>query len=306
MRANGGPNGTIASSNVNAYQSHYHSNGPVVSAHSRYPLPSTSTTFGVLPQTNYANGITQNGTKSNGTLSNGPSTTIGRNHKIQQINGHHTVSNGKKAAGPQLLKLVVLGSGGVGKSAITIQFVQAYFICDYDPTIADSYTKQSFVEDTLYKLEVLDTAGQEEFATMREQYLRMGDGFLLVFSVTSRESLEYVKKLQRHIVRLKDRDNFPTILVGNKCDLEENRQISQEEAQQLATSLGMPYIECSAKVRHNVDQVFHDLVRMIRQYRYNERQAAMDQEDSRNIANGNSAIINGQTKKKKSKGCKIQ
>lgn len=129
MRANGGPNGTIASSNVNAYQSHYHSNGPIVSAHSRYPLPSTSTTFGVLPQTNYANGTLQsNGTKSNGTVSNGPSTTIGRNHKIQQINGHHTVSNGKKAAGPQLLKLVVLGSGGVGKSAITIQFVQVNLI----------------------------------------------------------------------------------------------------------------------------------------------------------------------------------
>lgn len=114
---------------------------------------------------------------------------------------------------------------------------------------------------------------------MREQYLRTGDGFLLVFSLTSRErfanslipftdhgtfSLEYVRTLQRHIDRLKDRDQFPMILVGNKCDLEDERQISKEEAEDVARQLRIPYIECSAKFRLNIDQAFHDLVRLVR------------------------------------------
>ncbi|KAH7704563.1 Ras-related protein R-Ras2 [Aphelenchoides avenae] len=184
------------------------------------------------------------------------------------------------ANAPPTLKLVVLGTGGVGKSAITIQFVQQYFIQDYDPTIADSYTKQCFVDDALCKLEVLDTAGQDEFSTMREQYLRTGDGFLLVFSLTSRESLEYVRTLQRHIDRLKDRDHFPMILVGNKCDLVDERQISKAEAEDVAQQLRIPYIECSAKHRLNIDQAFHDLVRLVRRFQALERQMLADEDET--------------------------
>lgn len=126
---------------------------------------------------------------------------------------------------------------------------------NYDPTISDSYTKNCFVDDALYRLEgacpifrllflplwiemrifsnfpiyssipVVDTAGQEEYAAMREQHLRTGDGFLLIFSVTSRQSLEYVLKLRKTIEQLKDREHFPMLLVGNKCDLEPERQV---------------------------------------------------------------------------------
>uniref|UniRef100_A0A915CAN3 Ras-related protein R-Ras2 n=1 Tax=Parascaris univalens TaxID=6257 RepID=A0A915CAN3_PARUN len=125
---------------------------------------------------------------------------------------------------PLVFRLVVVGGGGVGKSALTIQFVQRYFVSDYDPTIEDSYTKQCYVDDDICKLEVLDTAGQEEFSTMREQYLRTGHGFLLVFSVVDRNSFEEVVRLQRMILRVKDRDEFPMMLVGNKADLSDERQ----------------------------------------------------------------------------------
>uniref|UniRef100_A0A914VW02 Uncharacterized protein n=1 Tax=Plectus sambesii TaxID=2011161 RepID=A0A914VW02_9BILA len=94
------------------------------------------------------------------------------------------VENGPRAA--PCFRLVVVGGGGVGKSALTIQFIQQYFVTDYDPTIEDSYTKQCFIDEDICKLEVLDTAGQEEFSTMREQYLRTGEGFLLVYAVTDR------------------------------------------------------------------------------------------------------------------------
>ncbi|ETN86652.1 Ras family protein [Necator americanus] len=100
-----------------------------------------------------------------------------------------------------------------------------YFVQDYDPTIEDSYTKQCFVDEDLCKLEVLDTAGQEEFCTMREQYLRSGSGFLIVFAVTDRNSFEEVRKLHTMICRVKDRDDFPVLLVGNKADLENERHV---------------------------------------------------------------------------------
>jgi len=99
----------------------------------------------------------------------------------------------------QAYKLVVVGGGGVGKSAITIQFIQSYFVTDYDPTIEDSYTKQCVIDDTVAKLDILDTAGQEEFSAMREQYMRSGEGFLLVFSLADRTSYEEIYKFHKQV-----------------------------------------------------------------------------------------------------------
>ncbi|ERE77707.1 ras-related protein R-Ras2-like protein [Cricetulus griseus] len=142
---------------------------------------------------------------------------------------------------------------------------ESYFVTDYDPTIEDSYTKQCVIDDRAARLDILDTAGQEEFGAMREQYMRTGEGFLLVFSVTDRGSFEEIYKFQRQILRVKDRDEFPMILIGNKADLDHQRQVTQEEGQQLARQLKVTYMEASAKIRMNVDQAFHELVRVIRQ-----------------------------------------
>nr|XP_009475824.1 PREDICTED: ras-related protein R-Ras2 [Pelecanus crispus] len=149
-------------------------------------------------------------------------------------------------------------------------FLQSYFVTDYDPTIEDSYTKQCVIDERAARLDILDTAGQEEFGAMREQYMRTGEGFLLVFSVTDRGSFEEIYKFQRQILRVKDRDEFPMILVGNKADLDHQRQVTQEEGQQLARQLKVTYMEASAKIRLNVDQAFHELVRVIRKFQEQE------------------------------------
>nr|XP_048316158.1 ras-related protein R-Ras2 [Myodes glareolus] len=146
----------------------------------------------------------------------------------------------------------------------------SYFVTDYDPTIEDSYTKQCVIDDRAARLDILDTAGQEEFGAMREQYMRTGEGFLLVFSVTDRGSFEEIYKFQRQILRVKDRDEFPMILIGNKADLDHQRQVTQEEGQQLARQLKVTYMEASAKIRMNVDQAFHELVRVIRKFQEQE------------------------------------
>lgn len=169
--------------------------------------------------------------------------------------------------GPQTYKLVVVGGGGVGKSAITMQFIQGYFVNDYDPTIEDSYVKQCIVDNEPAKLDILDTAGQEEFSAMREQYMRTGEGFLVVFAINDRNSFDEIFRIHKQILRVKDRDEFPIIIVGNKCDLEESRRIPIDEAQQMARTLRVPYVECSAKRRLNVDICFHELVKAVRQYK---------------------------------------
>ena len=102
---------------------------------------------------------------------------------------------------------------------------QSYFVTDYDPTIEDSYQKQCVIDGTVAKLDILDTAGQEEFSAMREQYMRSGEGFLLVFSLSDRRSFEDAARFHKEILRVKDRDEFPVMLVGNKADLDSQRVV---------------------------------------------------------------------------------
>lgn len=171
----------------------------------------------------------------------------------------------------QSYKLVVVGGGGVGKSALTIQFIQSYFVTDYDPTIEDSYTKQCVIDEHVARLDILDTAGQEEFSAMREQYMRSGEGFLLVYSVIDRSSFDEIYKFHKQILRVKDRDEFPMLLVANKSDLDTQRVVSAGEGQELAHNLKIRYIEASAKHRLNVDQSFYELVRIVRKFQEEER-----------------------------------
>ncbi|KAK4099338.1 ras-domain-containing protein [Parathielavia hyrcaniae] len=163
-------------------------------------------------------------------------------------------------------KLVVVGGGGVGKSCLTIQLIQSHFVDEYDPTIEDSYRKQCIVDDEVALLDVLDTAGQEEYSAMREQYMRTGEGFLLVYSITSRESFEEIRTFQQQILRVKDKDVFPMVVVGNKLDLAHERKVSVEEGQMLAEEFKCKFLETSAKTNTNVEQAFYEVVRAIRKY----------------------------------------
>jgi len=161
-------------------------------------------------------------------------------------------------------KLVIVGGGGVGKSALTIQLIQNHFIDEYDPTIEDSYRKQVTIDEETCLLDILDTAGQEEYSAMRDQYMRTGQGFALVYAITSRSSFDEISSFRDQILRVKDKDKVPMVLVGNKCDLESERQVTTSEGQELAKTFGCPFFESSAKTRVNVEESFYGLVREIR------------------------------------------
>ncbi|XP_065178586.1 ras-related protein Rap-1-like [Sycon ciliatum] len=160
-------------------------------------------------------------------------------------------------------KLVVLGAGGVGKSALTVQFVQGIFVEKYDPTIEDSYRKQVEVDGQQCMLEILDTAGTEQFTAMRDLYMKNGQGFALVYSITAQATFNDLTDLRDQIGRVKDSQEVPMVLVGNKCDLEDERIVTKDQGSGKAKEFHCNFIETSAKAKINVMELFFDLVRQI-------------------------------------------
>lgn len=167
-----------------------------------------------------------------------------------------------------LFKVIMVGSGGVGKSALTLQFMYDEFVEDYEPTKADSYKKKIILDGQEVQVDILDTAGQEDYAAIRDNYFRSGDGFLLVFSITEMSSLSDVENLREQILRVKNDEKTPFLLVGNKSDLSDDRRaVSIEDATELAQNWQVNYVETSAKTRHNVDAVFFELIREVKRRR---------------------------------------
>lgn len=177
---------------------------------------------------------------------------------------------GKGQSSLALHKVIMVGSGGVGKSALTLQFMYDEFVEDYEPTKADSYRKKVVLDGVDVQIDILDTAGQEDYAAIRDNYFRSGEGFLLVFSITEQESFSSTADFREQILRVKEEEMIPLLVVGNKCDLEDRRQVSSEEAAAKALEWGVPYVETSAKTRANVDKVFFDLMREVRKKKMSE------------------------------------
>uniref|UniRef100_A0A094ZF04 GTPase HRas n=1 Tax=Schistosoma haematobium TaxID=6185 RepID=A0A094ZF04_SCHHA len=131
------------------------------------------------------------------------------------------------------------------------------------------------IDGEICLLDILDTAGQEEYSAMRDQYMRTGEGFLCVFAVNNSKSYDDINQYREQIKRVKDADevpmvrkltklfSIPFVVVGNKVDLT-NRSVCTEEAKSLAHSYNIPYVETSAKTRQGVEDAFHKLVREIR------------------------------------------
>ncbi|KAK0138013.1 Ras-related protein O-RAL [Merluccius polli] len=170
-------------------------------------------------------------------------------------------SKSKNQSSLALHKVIMVGSGGVGKSALTLQFMYDEFVEDYEPTKADSYRKKVVLDGEEVQIDILDTAGQEDYAAIRDNYFRSGEGFLLVFSITEHESFTATVEFREQILRVKaEEDKIPLLL----SDLEERRQVSVDEARGKAEEWGVQYVETSAKTRANVDKVFFDLMREVR------------------------------------------
>ena len=140
--------------------------------------------------------------------------------------------------------------------------MQDHFVDEYYPTIEDSYRKQitSTCTEDIVLIDVLDTAGPEEYSAMRDQYLRTGQVFLVAYSITSRSSFEECITFIEQIRRVKDMDYVPMILVATKQDLEVERQVTHSEGTEFALRNGTYFVETSARTGYGVQLAFQTCI----------------------------------------------
>lgn len=162
------------------------------------------------------------------------------------------------------IKIIVMGVGGVGKSAITNRFVIGRWVEKYDPTVEESYQTTIDIDGKALQVEILDTAGQDEYTPLRETFMHTGDGFLLVYSIVDDQTLEELRSIREQILRVHKDRKVPMVVVGNKSDMaKKDRAVSKEEGKALADEFNAGFLEVSAKENTKVKDAFDTLVRKI-------------------------------------------
>jgi len=160
-------------------------------------------------------------------------------------------------------KIAVMGFRAVGKSTISLQFCEGHFTEAYNPTIENTFHKKITYSSEEYDLEIIDTAGQDEHSSF-QPHLALGiHGYILVYSVTDRFSFGLVKTLNDKILNAIGQDKVPRVLVGNKIDLSNSREIPTTEGQTVANEWGCSFVECSAKQNTNISVVFISMIQEI-------------------------------------------
>ena len=154
------------------------------------------------------------------------------------------------------LKISVLGNSMVGKSALTFRFINNKFPTEHDTTIEDSYSIPTRINDHDCQLEILDTAGQDDYQTMLDTWINASEGFLLVYSIDNKDSFEALKIKYDRIKQLKEGQEFSVVIVGNKCDLEDKREVPKDEVEKYAKSKNLQFLEASALKTINVKEAF--------------------------------------------------
>ncbi|KAJ6140453.1 Small GTPase superfamily Rab type [Penicillium chermesinum] len=169
-----------------------------------------------------------------------------------------------------LIKLLLIGDSGVGKSCCLLRFSEDSFTPSFITTIGIDFKIRTIeLDGKRVKLQIWDTAGQERFRTITTAYYRGAMGILLVYDVTDERSFQSKHPLGAEIktdirtwfsnVEQHASEGVHKILIGNKCDWEEKRAVSTEQGQELADELGIPFLEVSAKNNINIEKAFYNL-----------------------------------------------
>ncbi|KPP61841.1 GTP-binding protein Di-Ras1-like [Scleropages formosus] len=159
-------------------------------------------------------------------------------------------------------RVVVFGAGGVGKSSLVLRFVKGTFRDTYIPTVEDTYRQVISCDKSVCTLQITDTTGSHQFPAMQRLSISKGHAFILVYSITSRQSLEELKPIYQQVLTIKGSvENIPIMLVGNKCD-ETQREVETREGEAQAATWKCAFMETSAKTNYNVKELFQELLNL--------------------------------------------
>ncbi|GAB5366181.1 hypothetical protein AAMO2058_001122800 [Amorphochlora amoebiformis] len=186
--------------------------------------------------------------------------------RLLRDNDTLVADTGGEDMGMDSYQVAIMGPGGVGKSAVTIRFCQNDWVEDYDPTIEDAYRHHFTVDSRPVTLDIMDTAGQEEYEALRQTWMIESKAFILVFDLTNPASLlEVEEKFSSKLAEIHEGLLPPLILVGNKLDLKRERKVSYNQAVESASKMGaVAYVEASAKSGQGVKAVFDRVVKELR------------------------------------------
>lgn len=164
---------------------------------------------------------------------------------------------------PKSRKIAIMGYRSVGKSSLTIQFVENQFVDSYDPTIENTFHKTVKLKGQEYNLKLVDTAGQDEYSIFPQSYSMDIHGYVLVYSINSAKSFEVVRALYEKLLDMTGKVHVPIVLVGNKVDLRVERVVSYEEGRQAAEYMKAAFMEASAKQNQSVFEIFSTMIQQI-------------------------------------------
>ena len=163
-----------------------------------------------------------------------------------------------------LFKILLIGNSSVGKSSILLRFSDNIFNESFLPTIGVDFKIKTFdIQGKTVKLQIWDTAGQERFKTITSSYYKGSNGIILTYDITDKQSFKDVENWLAEVEKYAKPD-IVKLLVGNKSDLESQRQVTKEEGQELADSLNVKFIETSAKNSVNIEGAFMTLSQEIK------------------------------------------
>ncbi|RKF83072.1 GTP-binding protein rhb1 [Golovinomyces cichoracearum] len=169
---------------------------------------------------------------------------------------------------PKQRKIALVGSRSVGKSSLTVQFVDGHFVESYYPTIENTFSKIIKHQGQEYATEIIDTAGQDEYSILSSKHFIGIHGYMLVYSVASTQSFEMMQVIRDRILNHLGTDWAPVILVGNKSDLRpDQRHVSLEDGKKLAETFECSHIETSARYNENVTKAFELMIGQIEKSR---------------------------------------
>ncbi|XP_002732228.1 ras-related protein Rap-2a-like [Saccoglossus kowalevskii] len=158
-------------------------------------------------------------------------------------------------------RLVVMGAAGVGKSSLISQFLYDKFNERYRETVEDLYHEEFEVNGGTVHLEVLDTSGSFSFPAMRKLSIASGNVFILVYGINNKNSFDEVVRLRNQILEQKKDQNPAIVIVGNKADLENDRQIEKDDVELLSYQWNIEHFETSAKNKTNIDRAFKEVLK---------------------------------------------